>query len=72
MNEDKIEEVNDEQSEDINEVDEEVLEVEQVWVHPKDRPIVSKEERKTNQKLVKEQQVSLNIEYLTNIRDSAC
>jgi len=56
LNEEKIEEVNEEQSEDINEVEEEVLEVEQVWVHPKDRPIVSKEERKANQKLVKEQQ----------------
>merc|ERR1712137_759484 len=35
---------------------EEVLEVEQVWIHPKDRPTLTKEERKANQKLVKEQQ----------------
>ena len=61
MNEEKeIEKVNEEQSEDIEEVEEEVLEVEKVWIHPKDRPTVSKEERKANQKLVKEQQVSLN------------
>ena len=61
MNEEKeIAKINEEQSEDIEEVEEEVLEVEQVWIHPKDRPTVSKEERKANQKLVKEQQVSLN------------
>ena len=60
VNEEKVEEVNEEQSEDIEEVEEEVLEVEQVWIHPKDRPTLSKEERKANQKLVKEQQVSLN------------
>ena len=46
------------QSEVVEEAQEEVLEVEQVWVHPKDRPTVTKEERKANQKLVKEQQVS--------------
>ena len=33
--------------------------VEQVWIHPKDRPTITKEERKANQKLVKEQQVNL-------------
>ena len=44
-------------SEVVDESQEEVLEVEQVWVHPKDRPTVTKEERKANQKLVKEQQV---------------
>ena len=60
VNEEKVEEVNEEQSEDIEEVEEEVLEVEQVWIHPKDRPTLSKEERKANQKLVKEQQVSFN------------
>ena len=41
----------------VEEVQEEVLEVEQVWIHPKDRPTITKEERKANQKLVKEQQV---------------
>ena len=45
-------------SEVVEEAQEEVLEVEQVWIHPKDRPTVTKEERKANQKLVKEQQVS--------------
>ena len=43
--------------EEQEEVKEEVLEVEQVWIHPKDRPTLTKEERKANQKLVKEQQV---------------
>ena len=60
MNEEKVEEVLEEQSEEIQVEEEEVLEVEQVWIHPKDRPTLSKEERKANQKLVKEQQVSLN------------
>ena len=46
-------------SEIVKEALEEVLEVEQVWIHPKDRPTVTKEERKANQKLVKEQQVNL-------------
>ena len=65
MDEEKVEtvKVNEEESQDIEEVEEEVLEVEQIWVHPKDRPILSKEERKANQKLVKEQQVSLNIDH---------
>ena len=38
------------------EVDEEIIEVQEEWVHPKDRPKVTKEERKANQKLVKEAQ----------------
>ena len=49
----------DERTSEIEEPLEEVLEVEQVWIHPKDRPTVTKEERKANQKLVKEQQVNL-------------
>ena len=52
------EEKPEEEQEDVQEeVKEEVLEVEQVWIHPKDRPTLTKEERKANQKLVKEQQV---------------
>ena len=46
-----------EPEEEPEEVQEEVLEVEKVWIHPKDRPTLTKEERKANQKLVKEQQV---------------
>ena len=46
-----------EPKEEPEEVQEEVLEVEKVWIHPKDRPTLTKEERKANQKLVKEQQV---------------
>ena len=34
--------------------DVEIIEVEEEWVHPKDRPKITKEERKANQKLVKE------------------
>merc|ERR1711970_1237727 len=34
----------------------EVLEIEEVWVHPKDRPTATKKERKAAQKIVKEQQ----------------
>ena len=46
------------QNETVHE-DEEILEIETEWIHPKDRPTVTKEKRKANQKLVKEQQVTL-------------
>ena len=55
--EETFEELKTEIEEIVEEAQEEVLEVEQVWIHPKDRPTITKEERKANQKLVKEQQV---------------
>ena len=48
---------NEEQEEKVVvEEDEEVIKIEEEWIHPKDRPKATKEERKANQKLVKEAQ----------------
>ena len=60
------------EKEEREELEEEIVEIEDTWVHPKDRPMVTKEERKANQKLVKEQQVILLYRHLISTTFNNC